>query len=345
MSLFRAVVEGVRRLAKAPTPAAVPTGVGAPVPSAFFDCAAWRQGDVFALDGMWTTGDDGQPIWAQTPHGVAVISQSCDAAQSIRDRIHVVPVVLLEGAQASEAASGKRISYAALRELGDGYFANLETVVTLPKAILATVNRASGIIEDEHVRRFAGSVSRKYGRFAFPDDVVHALDPLRDVLRSKARKERTPLGRILADVYGIRVEAAGQSWLTPPHDLTLIVIFEPGVIPNFADGDLPDEPAGLRERVVGQEGNIASCSNEIADEFHKTTNPAERYWLIMMLAESWAAQCEVAAVRKGVQAVVRSVLPDVVTADDFPFSRVNNSEDLDLDYLSEPLPRPPRTNF
>jgi hypothetical protein len=207
------------------------------------------------------------------------------------------------------------------------------------------VTRASGVIEDEHIRRFAGSVSRKYGRFAFPDDVVRALDPLRDVLRSKARKERTPLGRILADVYGIRVEAAGESWVTPPYDLTLIVIFEPGVVPNFANDDLPDEPAGLRDRVIGQEGNIATRSNQIADEFHETTDPRERYWLIMMLAESWAAQCEVAAVRKGVQAVVRSVLPDVVTVDDFPLSRVNNSEDLDLDYLSEPLPRPPRANF
>ena len=160
------------------------------------------------------------------------MEQSCDAAQIVRDRIHVVPRVILEGAQASEAAGGKRISFAALPELGDGHFADLETVVTLPKITLATVTRMPGVVEDEHVRRLAGSVSRKYGRFAFPDDVVRALDPLRDVLRSKARKEQTPLGRILADVYGIRIEAA-QSWVTPPYDLMLIVIFEHGVVPTF----------------------------------------------------------------------------------------------------------------
>lgn len=344
MRLVRAVVERMRRPAKPPASTAVLTGAQAPAHRAFVDSSTWRQGDVFALDGMWTTGDDGQPVWVDTPDGVAVISQSCDAAQNSRDRVHVAPVVLLKGAQASEAASGKRVSFAALREFGDGYFADLETVVTLPKTILATVTRTLGVSEDEHIRRFAGSISRKYGRFAFPDDVVHALEPLRDVLRSKARKEQTPLGRILADVYGIRVEAGGQGWLTPPFDLTLIVVFEPGVVPDFADGGLPDEPAGLRARVLGQAGSIPTRSSRIADAFHETTNPDERYWLIMMLAEEWAAQCEAAALRKGVQDVVRSVLPDVVTADDFPLSRFNNTEDLDLDYLSEPLPRPPRAS-
>ncbi len=67
--------------------------------------------------------------------------------------------------------------------------------------------------------------------------------------------------------------------------------------------------------------------------------PETRHWLIMMLAESWAAQCEAAALQKGVHGVVRSVIPDVVTADEFPLTRFNNSEDLDLDYLSEPVPR------
>lgn len=332
MKLVRIVVERMRRLARVPARTTA---------AAAFDCTEWRQGDVFALDGLWTTGDDGHPVWEETPHGVAVVSQSCDAAQSVRDRIHVAPVVLLEGAQADEASSGKRISFAALRALSDVHFANLETVITLPKVTLTTATRVRGVIEDEHVRRFAGSVSRKYGRFAFPDDVIHALDPLREVLRSKARKEQSPLGRILADVYGIRIEAA-QSWVTRPYDLFLIVIFEPGVVPTFSNGDLPDERAGLRDRVVGKGVDIATRSIQIAQAYHQATALEDRYWLVMMLAESWAAQCEAAAVRKGVQAVVRSVLPDVVTVDEFPLSRVNNSEDLDLDYLSEPLPRPPR---
>jgi len=339
---LRAVVKRVRRRTKVPAPAARNATSAQALP-AVFDCSEWRQGDVFALDGMWITGDDGSPLWLETPYGVAVISQSCDAAQIVRNHIHVAPVVILEGTLATEAASGKRVSFAALQHLGDGHFACLETVVTLPKAILATASRQRGLVQDEHVRRFAGSVSRKYGRFAFPDDVVRTLDPLRGVLRSKARKEQTPLGRILASVYGIRVEAAGQNWFASPYDLMLVIIFEPGVVPDF-DGHLPDEPRGLRDRVVGTGKNIAVRSSQIADQFHAASDPVERYWLIMMLAESWAAQCEAAAAREGVQAVVRSVRHDVVTVDDFPLSRFNNSEDLDLDYLSEPLPRLPRAS-
>jgi hypothetical protein len=187
------------------------------------------------------------------------------------------------------------------------------------------------------------STTRKYGRFAFPDDVVRALGPLQDVLRSKARKEQSPLGRILADIYSIRIEAAAPGWESPPYDLQLIVIFEPGVVPDLPDGQLPDEPPGLRNRVLGQDQPIETRINQIATEFARDSTTAEaKYWLIMWLAQAWAARCEKSAKDAGVNTVVRSVSPDVATVDDFPLSRYNNSEDLDLDYLSEPIPRPPR---
>lgn len=303
-----------------------------------FDCREWRQGDVFSLRGLWIVDENGEPAWQATPFGVAVVSQSCDAAQRGRGSIQVAPVVILDGARALEASSGKRISFAALKHLGDTHFADLDTVVTLPKNVLGKEERVRGVIEDVHIRRFAGTVSRKYGRFAFPDEVINALDPLREVLRSKARREHSPLGRVLADIYGLRIEIAG-SWAKPPFDLVLIIIFEPGVIPSFVDGELPDEPIGLRARIIGADGDIAKCSNQIAQELHMGATPETRHWLIMMLAESWAAQCEAAALQKGVHGVVRSVIPDVVTADEFPLTRFNNSEDLDLDYLSEPVPR------
>lgn len=308
------------------------------------NCSDWRQADVFTLGGVWTTGVDGKPVWLPTPLGVAAVSQSCDAAQSDRKRIHVAPVTLLEGDDASAAVAGKRISYAALNDLGPGHFAALETIVTLPKVVLAAAPRVRGVSNDEQARRFAGSVARKYGRFAFPDEVVRALDPLRDVLRSKARKEQSPLGKILADIYAIRVEAAAPGWANPPYDIQLIVIFEPGVVPEFPDGGIPDEPAGLRNRVLGTNQPIETRVNQIATETARNTATAEdKYWLILWLAQALAARCEKAAKTAGVDAVVRSVNPDVVTVDDFPLSRYNNSEDLDLDYLSEPLPRPPRT--
>lgn len=330
MRLLRDVVGWLRR----PAQSAASQGAIA------IDCTLWRQGDVFDLDGIWTTGPGGDPTRQETPLGVAVISQSCDAAQSDRDLIHVVPVVLLDGVRATEAASGKRISYAALPELSESHFADLETVVTMPKSTLATGTRRAGVQNTREVRRFAGAVSRKYGRFAFPDEVVHTLDPLREVLRSKARKEQTPLGRVLAGVYGIRVEASlPGGWESPPYDLVLIVIFEPGHLPDFSGGELPDEPPGLRDRVMGKGGRIESKGSDIAGAVQKARSDDERYWLIMMLAESWAAQCEAAVDRKGVRGVVRSVTYDVATVDEFPLSRYNNSEDLDLDYLSDPLPR------
>lgn len=104
----------------------------------------------------------------------------------------------------------------------------------------------------------------------------------------------------------------------------------------------PDEPAGLRARTLGTEGSVARASTKIAEALAKATADAERYWLWVYLAESWAAQCEAAADEADVRDIVASVSFDLVPVDEMPMSRVDNSEDLDLDYLSDPLPRAPK---
>jgi len=108
--LLRAVAGRLRRPAKSPALGGTTS----------FDYSLWRQGDVFELHSIWTTGLDGNPTRVNTPLGVAVISQSCDAAQGDRELIHVVPIVLLEGDAAAEAASGKRISGSPVVSVGAG---------------------------------------------------------------------------------------------------------------------------------------------------------------------------------------------------------------------------------
>ena len=143
---------------------------------------------------------------------------------------------------------------------------------------------------------------------------------MRDALRIKARKERTPLGQALAGVYAIRVEAQlPGGWKKPPYNLNLIVVLEPGVLPL----ELPDGPAGLRRRILGDSGSIASASSKIAEELAKTATDADRHWLWVYLAECWAAQCEAAADKAGVRHVVASVSFDLVPVDEMPMSRVD----------------------
>ncbi|KQY55659.1 hypothetical protein ASD11_14180 [Aeromicrobium sp. Root495] len=302
---------------------------------------------MFNLDHLYVVDAGGKPRRVDTPLGIAVISQSCDTSQPSKDHIHVAPVVRLDGTARAEALNGKRIAYAALPQLDPGHFADLDTITTVHKNALADKTRTPGVHTDHDTRRFAGTVSRKFGRFAFPDEVVWTLQPLRDILASKARKEATPLGKLLTHIYAIRVEAQNNGgWLNAPYDLSLVVIFNEGVLPYpRADDNLPAEPAELRTSLSLAPGQPAIGKEAtIADILNRPTTPMEhRYWLWQYLLDAWAQRCEQAADQCGVRAIIASVSAEPIPVDEFPLSRANNSEDLDLDYLSEPLPRAPKS--
>ncbi|MBW0255866.1 hypothetical protein [Cellulomonas sp. PS-H5] len=302
-------------------------------------CVEWRQGDVFAIDSLTVVDGGGRPVEHRCDLGVAVVSQSCDASQPSRPLIQLAPVTRLETTSAREARDGKRPRYAHLAAVGPDLFADLDVIATAHKARLASANRTAGVSDDVAVRRFSGAVARRFGRYAFPDPVVACLQPLRDALASKAPKPATPLGSVLGMVSALRIEVA-DGWTNTPHDLTLIVVLEPGALPTGGpDGDdLPDLPPGLEEQLRDSSSKLQPSL--IAQRLTKAdATPDFRYWLWQFLAQAWAEQCEAEAARHNLRETVRSVRHELVTADEFSLSRVNRSEALDLDYLSEPLPR------
>ena len=66
--------------------------------------------------------------------------------------------------------------------------ANLELLMTVEKSVLAGVSKNSivrGIRSDTESREFAESLSRRFVRFAFPDDFVTAVRPMQERLKSK----------------------------------------------------------------------------------------------------------------------------------------------------------------
>lgn len=127
----------------------------------------WRQADKFALDQVVFMADDGQPGQLPTPHGVALVSQSCDAVLPHRVHVQVAPIVELSGEASRAARDGKRSQYAHLPLLGDDWFADLDHVSTVSKAALSGRRVGGGVDGDEAMRCFAGAVARRFGRFAF----------------------------------------------------------------------------------------------------------------------------------------------------------------------------------
>jgi len=303
-------------------------------------CEGWRQADVFAYLRVIAIGDDGAVREDVAPQGVVVISQSCDVALQNRLDVQVAPVVTLEGEVADQARVGRRPRYAHLPNLGVDKFADLDRITTIAKQQLVSLPRQPAVSRDEEVRRFAGSVSRKFGRYAFPDEVAEILDPLRDFLVSRAPKETSHVGQVFKDIAELRVESS-NGWQAVPYEIVLIVVVEPGTLPTFADDEPPDKvPAPFLRRIFNQDGSVKAALGEIAQELLRGDLKAEeRYWLWEALGMAAARKCEDEIAKRGHEAVVASVTHEIASADEFPLSRVRKTEILDLDHLSMPRPR------
>lgn len=283
-------------------------------------------------------GPDGKPVAVPAPLGVVLVSQTCDVVLPGRPAVQVARRVRLPDAQAAQARDGKRPRFAHLPQLGQNDFADLDVISTIAKSRLVELTRAAGVLGDEEGRRFAGAVARKFGRFAFPDEVTPWLKPLEEVVASKARKSASPEGRALEAVVELRVEAVG-GWSATPYNLTLCVIVQPGTLPAFPDDDFPDLPPELATWLYEDEDNLRRSSGEIADRLGRTVEAEEKQWLWTALGEAWAGKCRPAqGCSEAIHDAVASVLPEVVPADEFTLTRVRRSEILDLDHLSGPTP-------
>lgn len=294
-------------------------------------CKDWRQGDIFC-DGKTFVFDHGwspQPVL--TTHGAVIISQSCDASLPGREQVQIAPVVQLEDEDdLREALSGKRTQYLALPRMGREFFADLDGITTVMKTALLLSDRVRGVETDQEIREFAFSLARRFGRFAYPDEVVDCLRPLTEALRSKARKENSPLGKALADVHSFRVEC--DDWSTEPYALTLIVILEPAAVTSDLDSieDCPEELTRL-----GNKGSGERISAYAAYLSNSGRNQTERYFGWQLLAEAWAQRCEETATARSLTAIVSSVTAQLTSTDEFPMSQYLSTESLDLDYLSD----------
>ncbi len=186
------------------------------------------------------------PILDEVP-GVVVLSQTCDVvrASSNRPFVEVAPLVALEATMVDEVRHLRRPQFAYVPgTAGACLVADLDRVMTVEKAVVASWTRTDGCRTDEQRRAFATALSRKRARFAFPDAFVAAARQLQDRLADKHGKQ-TDEGAHLRALREIRVRAA-PSWDHDPVHLTwwFIKDREPaGVVPAWAE--FADQWTGL----------------------------------------------------------------------------------------------------
>lgn len=301
-----------------------------PAPELGTLCSEWRQGDIFRNAKAFVFDHNWTPKVVEDTDSVVVISQSCDASLPHRQRIQIAPLVRLKDPDdLREAASGARTQYVAVPRAGADFFADLDGITTVAKTALIPCDRVAGVESDDEVREFAFSVSRRYGRFAYPNEVNDCLNPLTEALKAKARKENSPLGQAVAGVHSIRVQCA--DWTQPPHQLTLIVILQANIIPFPEDvGEPPDDLDAPTDRNF--KAQIYKYVKYLGETSH---SQSDRYFAWQYLTEIWARQCEAEAHSLGLAGSVSSVTAELASIDDFPLSRVLCTESLDLDYLSD----------
>lgn len=268
---------------------------------------------------------------------LVVISQTCDIVLPKRPTVNLARVVELDGSERAQAATETNPRLVPLPCLDESHFADLCFIESREKSDLVGSAYTPGIdLGDERVKRdFSLSITRWFGRFPFPDEVVPWLRPLEQVVREKYRKQ-SPLGELLREiVVEIRVEEAGQ-WTQTPYKIYVHTIVRAEALPT-----LPDQAPDVTEFVqrLRESDDSVKPPSALAQLLASTDDVHERHHVLHALAESFAALCTPANLDRQPKAVTTAVATTewhLWGDDEFPLARIRKSEPLDLEYLSEP---------
>jgi len=306
--------------------------------------SGFQQGDVLSLNQLPILDMAGGVRWEPTPNGVVIVTQTCDVVRPERPNIQLCPVVERPSDSAKRERHGSRPSLVHLPAIGDTAFADLNSICSVNKEILAGQSPVRGAIHIADVRKFGQRVGRRFSRFAFPDAVTPWLKPLQDLVEDKQAKVSGPAGWALQRVASLRL-ACASDWVDPPYDLTLWLVMEPGVLPEFEEDEVPEIPGALSGWLakLGEAPKVRgnAVATRLMSEGH-TLDAATRYWLWSELATCWAALCQPASTASGevLDAVAGGAFEsDIASAEQFSFEDFRNSEEIDLDHLSGPYPK------
>ena len=219
------------------------------------ECSTWRQGDAFVGEGLtfvhvadlakpltgnasleaeagFETDQSLASIATKIP-GVVVISQTCDLIRSAADRSYAQIAALrtVEKSFLKEVQRGFRPRFAFIPGL-EAYslVADLDAIMTVEKSVLTGIAKeyfVRGLSDDTQVRDFAECISRRFSRFAFPDDFAAAVGPLQAYIRAKHNKQSDD-GHMLRAIREIRV-AATPAWDATNPRIEFLFVCNPGV--------------------------------------------------------------------------------------------------------------------
>lgn len=178
----------------------------------------WRQGD-FTTDASvairlaYHEEDGPRPKGSRDHKGMVVVSQTCDIIREVEKQGTVIVASLIEVDEATYANVKRRSAprYIIMPEAGDNIVADLTTMMTIEKQLVAQWDRSEGFSDQERIN-FSRAVALFFSRPALPDSLVSSLGRFRKEVLRKAPKLSTEFGKILNCVEEFRINevADGQ---------------------------------------------------------------------------------------------------------------------------------------
>ncbi|WP_370189292.1 hypothetical protein [Qipengyuania sp.] len=191
----------------------------------------WRQGDLilapFKLPVLYLD-DQGQHVIGNidAPHGVALLSQSCDVCKPI-DKISVVQVCPLVPADPKKLATiaKRQDNRAAIVPASEklGLALDLDNVAMLTKEMVAQFERVEGCPCDASQRDLAAALGRHRSRFAFPDEFHEQISTHLRAWIQKRNGKASEQGRLADAIYQVRAET--DNWSKPTY-MTLHLLLD-----------------------------------------------------------------------------------------------------------------------
>lgn len=309
-------------------------------------CRVLRQGDVLDFYSLPIVGADALGEVA-CPHGVAIITQTCDLVQPSKPYTVVAPVVELDANKSGMAKSGRMPQYVHLSGLSqDSYFVDLAHCSTVTKSSLAQRGRLSSGVNPADalaVSKFAAQVGRKFSRFPFPDDVQPWFRPLQEKI-TKGHGKESSLGQILRKTVDLRIQS--NDWNSTGMHLTIHVIVPSSLVPSLEDMDQGEASPELMNQ-LRQNGVLIEDVAKIADRLmapQSKKGPAysapDKHMLWSAFAEALAEACKPKErdLRPEIAEAVASVTGQLSTDEEFSLYLYLRTESLDLEHLSPPAP-------
>src|SRR3954463_13249239 len=175
----------------------------------------WRQGDYVLAPRQFVEiegVEDGDlvPV-ADAVIGLAVVTQTCDIVNITpgKESVVVCPLREVSRAQSANIFAGRTPGAAVLEHPpAEDVVVDLNRMMSLRKEVLVGLKRQVGFTSDAARARFAESLQRKHGRFAFPDAFnEHVLGPLKDRIATSHDKD-SEHGKAYRSIQTTRVRAA-----------------------------------------------------------------------------------------------------------------------------------------